>query len=86
MRLISAEADSDGAGPAMLVAQLAERAIHQDFSFSDEQNPLGERLNILHVVRREDDRGAFFLVERFDKLPHGNFGDSVQPNGRLIQK
>lgn len=41
---------------------------------------------ILHIVRREDDRGAFFLVERFNKLPHCNFGDSIEPNGRLIQK
>ena len=84
--MISAEADGDGAGPAMPASQLAEGAVHQNFSFSNEQNPLGERLNILHIVRREDDRGAFFLVERFNKLPHCNFGDSIEPNGRLIQK
>ena len=72
--------------PQCLLRSSLREPFHQNFSFSNEQNPLGERLNILHIVRREDDRGAFFLVERFNKLPHCNFGDSIEPNGRLIQK
>jgi hypothetical protein len=67
-------------------AQRREAAVRQDHALPDHDHALGERLDVVHVVRREDDRDAVLAVQRLHEVAHGKLRDGVEADRRLVQK
>ena len=63
-----------------------ERSVHQDLALADQNDPVGEGLNVLHVVGREQHRGFVELVSLPDEIPDGQLGHRIQADGGLIQE
>ena len=78
----------------MMFQQIRKRPVQQDAPFADEQDTLGQRFDILHIVSGEDDRGLLFLVQIANKPapaildtasrpppPDGGFIEEQNPRG-----
>src|SRR5690606_21018837 len=63
----------------------AEGVVGQDAPGADDDDPLGERLDLLQVVAGDDDGGALAVVVA-DGLPQGAAALDVQPRGRLVEQ
>ena len=55
----------------IVFADIINGSVKENLSFSDEDNPVRERLNVLHVVGGQDDRGIFVLIQFSYKITHG---------------
>jgi hypothetical protein len=64
-------------------AEGGERAIGQDESVADDDHALGERLDVVHVVRRQDHRDTALAIELLHEVAHGELGDGIEADRRL---
>ena len=78
--------DADRLGRRELVGQRGEGAVEQDPAVVDDDHPLAQRLDVGHVVARQQHRRARPLVvlgeERADPL----LGGDVEPDRRLVEE
>ena len=63
-----------------------QRSVEQNLPLADQKNPLGERFDILHIVRRQNDRRAVLAVDGPNEVPHCKLRDGVKSDGRLVEK
>src|SRR5918999_1912700 len=59
-------------------AEQSEGAVGEDESVPDDDHALGERLDVVHVVRGEDHRYAALAIERLHEVAHGELGDGIE--------
>ena len=80
------ERDADGLVRGELVGERRERAVEQDPAVVDHDHPLAERLDVGHVVARQEHGRAVAAVvlghERADALLHRH----VEPDRRLVEE
>ena len=67
-------------------AQLLEGAVGQDPAVADDDHPLGQRLDVVHVVGGEDDGDAALAVQPADELAHRQLGRRIEADGRLVEE
>src|SRR5215475_13949946 len=67
-------------------AQGRQAAVADDFATSNDHDTLTQSLDIVHIVRRENHRYPIVAIEHFDKIAYCQFRDSIEANGRLIEK
>ncbi len=67
-------------------AQRLERAVGQDPPRPDHDHPLGQRLDVVHVVGGEDDGDAVVAVQASDELAHRQLRGRVEADGRLVEE
>src|SRR5579885_2400629 len=56
------------------------------FSVPDHDDAFGQRLDIVHIVRGENDGYAVVAVEALDELAHRELRGRIEPDRRLIEK
>ena len=67
-------------------AERSEGAVGEDESVPDDDHALGERLDVVHVVRGEDHRHAALAVERLHEVAHGELGDGIEADRPLVEE
>ena len=67
-------------------AQLGERAVGQDLAVADHDHARAQRLDVVHVVRREDHRHAALAVEPLDEVADRELRDGVEADRRLVEE
>ena len=63
-----------------------DRAVGEHPAVADDDHALGEGLDVVHVVRRQQHGNAALAIGRLNELAHRKLGRRVQPDGRLVQK
>src|SRR4051812_34451942 len=71
--------------PRRVDPELARRALGEDAAALDDRHAVGERLGLVEVVRRQQDRLAE-VAERADGLPGGAAGRGVEAGRRLVEE
>src|SRR5690606_30043060 len=66
-------------------ANLAHAAFRDQLAFRDDRNAIGERLGLLEVVSRENDRAAL-LDEHANRRPHARPGLDIESHRRLVEE
>ena len=78
--------DLDGdAVAADVVLQLVGRALGDHPAVVDHDDPLGEPIGLVEVLRGEQHRGAV-VFELLDEVPHRQPATRVEPGGRLVEE
>ncbi len=85
-RSVSREVDHQPPLAGGVGAQGLEARVAQHDAVADHDHPLGQGLDVMHVVGGQDDRDALLAVQRADELPHRQLGRGVQSDGRLVQE
>ena len=67
-------------------AQALERPVGQQAPLADDDDALGQRLDVVHVVGREQHRHALLAVEPSHEVAHGELGRRVETDGRLVEE
>src|SRR4030095_10625393 len=67
-------------------AQGPQAAVAHDFATSNDHDTLTQGLNIVHIMRCENYRHPIVAIEHFDKIAYRQLRDSIEANGRLIEK
>src|SRR5215510_2461418 len=67
-------------------AQGCQAAVANDFATSNDHDTLTQGLNIVHIMRCENDCHPIVAIEHFDKIAYRQLRDSIEANGRLIEK
>ena len=75
-------------------APLAERlgahgrngAVAQHPPIADDEHPVGQRLDVVHVVRRKNHGDALLAIERLDEVAQRKLGVGIEPYRRLVQE
>ena len=68
------------------LAQSAERAVGEDAARADDHHPGAQGLDVVHVVRGEDNGGAAFLVEALYKVAHRQLRHRVEADGGFVEE
>jgi hypothetical protein len=66
--------------------RLRERAVRQDLAAADHDHALAQRLDVVHVVRRQDHGHAALAIEPLDERPHRELGHGVEADRGLVEK
>ena len=66
--------------------QLFGRALRHQAAVVDDPDPVGERIGLVEVLRREEDGHAQLGVQTPDLRPHAGPAERVQPGGRLVEE
>ena len=67
-------------------AQVIEGAVGKNPTLASHHDPRAECLDVVHIVRREDDGHAFIPVELLDEITDGQLGDGVEADGRFVEE
>ena len=67
-------------------AQARERAVGEQASLADDDDALGQRLDVVHVVRRQQHGHALLAVEPPHELAHGELRGRIEADGRLVEE
>ncbi len=65
--------------------ELVHRAVIENFSVIDQQNSSAEPLDVVQVVRCQDDRRAIGSLDLLDKAADALLRDHIQSDRRLVQ-
>src|ERR687883_1715241 len=79
------EAERDPGGGTVSASKRCRRALGDDRAASDDNDPVGQELRLLEVVRREEDRLAE-LAQAGDDVPRAAPRDRVEPGRRLVEE
>src|SRR5439155_9714420 len=71
-------------GEGIAPAHFADLAIHHQAPFVDERHAIAERLDLVHLVRREDG-GAAVLPPLHQQVLHEPHVDGIEPRGRFVE-
>ncbi len=66
--------------------QARERAVREQASLADDDDALGQRLDIVHVVRRQHHGYALLAVEPAHEVAHGELRGRIESDGRLVEE
>src|SRR6185369_17272598 len=66
--------------------QRGEGSVGQDASVPDHDDTLGQRLDIVHVVRRENHRHASIAIQRSHKIANGQLRYGIETDRRLVEE
>ena len=80
------EADLDDLGGEQGAPHGGDLVVVDHLAVVDDDGPLGDVLDVGHVVAREEDRGALLLVEAHEQLAEPLLGHEVEPDGRLVEE
>ena len=76
----------EAALPGNAGAQVVQGAVGEDPPVSDHHHPVAQGLDVVHVVGGQHDGDAPFPVQPLDEIPHGELGNGVQADSRLVQE
>src|SRR5271163_2338814 len=85
-RRLSREVDEQTPLGQNFGAQLFERGVGQDDAVADDDHPLRERLDIVHVVRGQDDGDASLAIERAHELADRELRWRIETDRRLVEE
>ena len=68
------------------VLDFIQTAIQQETPFSNQENPVCQGIDILHIMRGQNDGRTAFGIDLTDEGTDSQLGNGVQPDGRLVQK
>ena len=68
-----------------LALERVRRPLRDDHSVVDDREPVGERVGLLEVMRRQED-GRAVLAEGADLVPHAGACLGVETGGRLVEE
>src|SRR5256885_1421584 len=83
--LVAPVLDGDAQRATDLTVRILHGSFEQDAALLDDVQPLGERLGLVEVVGRQEDRRAF-PGELPEHVPHGSPRERVEPDRRLVQE
>ena len=63
-----------------------QSTVHQNLSFSNQNDAAGHHFNILHVMSSQYHSCTMVFVEIFHKITNRQLGNRIQTYGRLIQE
>ena len=72
---------AQNAGP-----QALERAVGQQAALADDDDALGQRLDVVHVVGRQQHGHALLAVEPPHEVAHRELRRRIEPDGRLVEE
>ena len=72
--------------PVDLRLQVLGRPLRDDPAVVDDPDPVGERVSLLEVLGRQEDRDALLAGEPRDLQPERASALRVEPRGRLVEK
>jgi hypothetical protein len=67
-------------------AQRIDRSVRKHTPVPDHDDAIGQRVDVVHVVRREEDGDTSLAVKAFDESPHRRLGRGVESDRRLVEK
>src|SRR5262245_53057343 len=70
---------------AETLADAGDRAVVELAPVVDDDHARAERLDVVHVMRRQQDRHAALGVDRAQEFADARLGDDIQPDRRLVQ-
>ena len=66
--------------------RLVERAVGEQAALADDDDALGQRLDVVHVVGREQHGHALLAVEPPHELAHGELRRRIEADRRLVEE